>query len=286
MPRHPQTSSSPAHGRTPGRFLVAAVALVTCGSAEPALRTTPTGGGGAVELEPVPAASSSRTWRRPIYVCAWAEAVEFADRPCSPAARVHELRLRMPVDAPDGAVASVTPPEPAASTRPARAAARDPATTEAPAGASQHVAAQIGGDDQRWRLDPAQRPLHQQAGPGRDIEQPRAGRAVDRSPGEADLVGDRGPPEEPAGQAHVEVVERRDDRPLIGRCSAPTAHQASQRLSDSITQAGLLLPSTSMVMVIVVWTPPAISSTAVISAPARMRLPTGTGAGNRTRPVP
>ena len=133
MPRHPQTSSSPAHGRTPGRFLVAAVALVTCGSAEPALRTTPTGGGGAVELEPVPAASSSRTWRRPIYVCAWAEAVEFADRPCSPAARVHELRLRMPVDAPDGAVASVTPPEPAASTRPARAAARDPATTEAPA---------------------------------------------------------------------------------------------------------------------------------------------------------
>ena len=41
-----------------------------------------------------------------------------------------------------------------------------------------------------------------------------------------------------------------------------------------------------MVIVIVVCSPPGISSTDAISAPPRMRRPTGTGAGKRTRPVP
>ena len=62
--------------------------------------------------------------------------------------------------------------------------------------------------------------------------------------------------------------------------------KASQRLSDSMTQAGLSRPSTWMVIAIVVCRPPGISSTDAISAPARMRLPTGTGDGKRTLPVP
>ena len=62
--------------------------------------------------------------------------------------------------------------------------------------------------------------------------------------------------------------------------------QASQRLSDSTTHTGLVPPSISIVMTIVVWMPPAMSSHAVSCAVPRTRLPTGTGAGKRTLPVP
>ena len=58
------------------------------------------------------------------------------------------------------------------------------------------------------------------------------------------------------------------------------------RESDSITQAGRSLPSISMVMSTLVWMPPLTSVTSIISAPARMRLPTFTGATKRTLSTP
>ena len=71
---------------------------------------------------------------------------------------------------------------------------------------------------------------------------------------------------------------------------APSSRQLAasniQRLIASTTHAGLSPPSTSTVLRVITCTPPATSSTSMISHPIRMRLPTGTGAGNRTLLAP
>ena len=80
--------------------------------------------------------------------------------------------------------------------------------------------------------------------------------------------------------------------PLPISAAAPPAgsvdrHHGIHRESDSITQAGFSLPSISMVMSTLVWMPPPLTSvTSIISAPARMRLPTSTGGEKRTLSTP
>jgi hypothetical protein len=82
---------------------------------------TPTGGGGAVVLEPVPARASPRTWRRVVFTCTSPGLVEFSDRPCGPLPVLHEVKLHAPapVAVASGAPATVVAPAPAASIRPA-----------------------------------------------------------------------------------------------------------------------------------------------------------------------
>jgi hypothetical protein len=97
---------------------LAAMVLATlgaCGVAHPAT-STPMGGGGTVELEPVPARDSPRAWRRLVFTCATPGLVIFSDRPCGPMPALHEVKVRAP-----GASPSVVPPAPAVSTRPAPA---------------------------------------------------------------------------------------------------------------------------------------------------------------------
>ncbi len=96
--------------------------------------------------------------------------------------------------------------------------------------------------------------------------------------------------EAPAFWAHPQAVHLVTPR-RAGRCARPACDcarsgQASQRLRLSMTQAGLVPPSISIVMRMRVWTPPLISVTSTSSAPPRMRLPTGTGAGKRILSVP
>src|SRR5690606_14001604 len=74
--------------------------------------------------------------------------------------------------------------------------------------------------------------------------------------------------------------------PQIALGAPPGWLQARKRLRLSTTQTGLSDPSRSTVITMVVSTPPATSSTATSSTPARRRDPTGTGAGKRTLPVP
>lgn len=97
---------------------LAAAVLATlgaCGVAQPAT-STPMGGGGAVELEPVPARESPRAWRRLVFTCATPGLVIFSDRPCGPMPALHEVKVRAP-----GASPTVAAPSSAASTRPAPA---------------------------------------------------------------------------------------------------------------------------------------------------------------------
>ena len=88
---------------------------------EAAITRTPTGGGGTVVLEPVPAPESHRTWRRLVFTCTSPGLVVFSDRPCGPLPIVHELKGHAPVASADipGASSTVVPSKPAASVRPA-----------------------------------------------------------------------------------------------------------------------------------------------------------------------
>lgn len=82
---------------------------------------TPTGGGGSVVLEPVPASESRRTWRRLVFTCTSPGLIVFSDRPCGPLPIVHELKGHAPVEATGvaGTSPTVVPPKPPASVRPA-----------------------------------------------------------------------------------------------------------------------------------------------------------------------
>ena len=82
---------------------------------------TPTGGGGTVVLEPVPAVDSRRAWRRLVYTCRLPGVTVFSDRPCGPVPILQEVKGRVPPvsTGASGASATVMPPMPAASVRPA-----------------------------------------------------------------------------------------------------------------------------------------------------------------------
>ena len=87
-------------------------------------------------------------------------------------------------------------------------------------------------------------------------------------------------------RTHEDAEEDDEGAEGASRRSSATARSrqpAAERLDDA---GGLVPPSTSIVMTMVVCTPPAISSQAVQLGPPRTRLPTGTGAGKRTLPVP
>jgi hypothetical protein len=101
--------------------MAAATLLLGPSPAVASVAHTPTGGGGAVVLEPVPARESPRTWRRVVFTCTSPGLVEFSDRPCGPLPVLHEVKLRAPapVAVPSGAAATTVAPAPAASTRPA-----------------------------------------------------------------------------------------------------------------------------------------------------------------------
>lgn len=62
---------------------------------------TPTGGGGAVVLEPVK--QHARPTRRLVFSCVTPGLVTFSDRPCGPLPEVRELRLDQPEPAAAGA---------------------------------------------------------------------------------------------------------------------------------------------------------------------------------------
>ena len=117
--QHVPPPAGPAPSCLP--WLVAALLVLgMCDAARPATRT-PTGGGGTVELEPVPPRESPRAWRRLVFTCTSPGLVIFSDRPCGPVPALHELKGHAPGDNP-----SVTAPAPVASTRPAPApSARD-----------------------------------------------------------------------------------------------------------------------------------------------------------------
>ncbi|HET7204388.1 MAG TPA: hypothetical protein VFI92_13565 [Steroidobacteraceae bacterium] len=108
------------------RLLAAWLVIGACGVAQPATRT-PTGGGGSVELQPVPPRDSPRAWRRLVFTCATPGLVIFSDRPCGPMPTLHEVKVPAP-----GASPTVAAPAPAASTRPAPAlpAREDPRRAE------------------------------------------------------------------------------------------------------------------------------------------------------------
>ena len=82
---------------------------------------TPTGGGGSVVLEPVPGSESRRTWRRLVYTCTSPGLTVFSDRPCGAVPIVHEVKVHAPHGSAGtgGAAATIVPPKPAASIRPA-----------------------------------------------------------------------------------------------------------------------------------------------------------------------
>jgi hypothetical protein len=103
------------------RALLVGATLLGPLTADATATRTPTGGGGSVVLEPVPPSESRRTWRRLVYTCTSPGLVVFSDRPCGPVPIVHEVKGHGPRDAPGtaGASATVVPPKPAASTRPA-----------------------------------------------------------------------------------------------------------------------------------------------------------------------
>ncbi|HEX6570734.1 MAG TPA: hypothetical protein VF055_01850, partial [Steroidobacteraceae bacterium] len=103
--------------------MAAATLLLGPSPGETSVARTPTGGGGAVVLEPVPARESPRTWRRVVFTCTSPGLVEFSDRPCGPLPVLHEVKLHAPAPGAvaSGAPATVVPPAPAASTRPAAA---------------------------------------------------------------------------------------------------------------------------------------------------------------------
>jgi hypothetical protein len=76
----------------------------------------PTGGGGTVQLEPVPERQRpSRT--RAVFVCRGAGPVVFSDLPCGPVLREHNVSLQRSSSA-GGTPATTTPAKPAAATRP------------------------------------------------------------------------------------------------------------------------------------------------------------------------
>lgn len=74
----------------------------------------PTGGGGTVILEPVPAVPVQRR-QRTVFVCAQDGAPVFADRPCGPAVETRVLELVAPAP---GMAPSTLRVEPKAATRP------------------------------------------------------------------------------------------------------------------------------------------------------------------------
>jgi hypothetical protein len=74
----------------------------------------PLGGEGGSVLEPASPPAVPRH-RRTVYVCTNAGAPVFTDRPCGPAAAVHEIEFAPPAA---GSAASLSPPAPPASTRP------------------------------------------------------------------------------------------------------------------------------------------------------------------------
>jgi hypothetical protein len=101
-------------------LIAAATLLLGPSPLEASVARTPTGGGGAVVLEPVPARASPRTWRRVVFTCTSPGLVEFSDRPCGPLPVLHEVKLHAPAPAAaSGAPATVVAPAPTASIRPA-----------------------------------------------------------------------------------------------------------------------------------------------------------------------
>jgi hypothetical protein len=75
----------------------------------------PTGGGGTVQLEPVPERQRP-TRTRAVFVCRGAGPVVFSDLPCGPNLQEHSVALQAP--AAGGAAATTKPAKPAATTRP------------------------------------------------------------------------------------------------------------------------------------------------------------------------
>jgi hypothetical protein len=75
----------------------------------------PTGGGGTVQLEPVPERQRPNR-SRAVFVCRGAGPVIFSDLPCGP--NLQEHSVAMPPPTVGGAVANTKPARPAAATRP------------------------------------------------------------------------------------------------------------------------------------------------------------------------
>ena len=104
---------------------------------------SPTGGGGGVQLEPLPAKQQPRRTRA-IFVCRRAAPVIFSDHPCGQSAEERAVEIREP---PVGRAASTAPAPAAAATRP-RA---QPAPADAEPGAADRRCRQL--RDQLDRLD-------------------------------------------------------------------------------------------------------------------------------------
>lgn len=117
-----------ARSRVAPAIAAAAALLLGPSPVDASVARTPTGGGGAVVLEPVPARASPRTWRRVVFTCTSPGLVVFSDRPCGPLPVLHEVKLHAPasVAVTSGAAATVVAPTPAASTRPAATNANEP----------------------------------------------------------------------------------------------------------------------------------------------------------------
>lgn len=124
MPRsHALLSSHIARAGVAGALLIGAVLLGPL-TADATATRTPTGGGGTVVLEPVPPSESRRTWRRLVYTCTSPGLVVFSDRPCGDVPIIHEVKVHAPsvIAGQSGAAATVVPPKPSASIRPAPSA--------------------------------------------------------------------------------------------------------------------------------------------------------------------
>jgi hypothetical protein len=122
------------------------------------------------------------------------------------------------------------------------------------------------------RVEPAAEPLQRRVD---NCAVPLARREV--AVGEVDAV------DTPAVRA-----EALGDRPAdpTGRAGDESGLHRRKRKTSSATQTGFSPPSRSTVAAIRAWTPASTSSTSSTRKLARSRLPTGTGAGKRTRFTP
>ena len=120
LPRHEFHFDCPAGAGFASATLLA-TALLGSLNVDAATNRSPTGGGGTVVVEPVPAAAASGTWRRLVFPCRSPGLVVFSDRPCGPSPLLHQVSGQAPL-APQsnaGAVATLVPPAAPASVRPA-----------------------------------------------------------------------------------------------------------------------------------------------------------------------
>jgi hypothetical protein len=84
-------------GTAPGGGSGPAIAAPRLAQATRAEAANPLGGGGAVELEAVPAPATPRASSRRVYACVGGGGpVTFSDRPCGPAASVRDLAVIVP----------------------------------------------------------------------------------------------------------------------------------------------------------------------------------------------